>query len=222
MNLRLHFLALFVFSVASYVQADSINYGNFDGNTLTYIDVTETSMEPLPLYGQPEIFGDNLSMPGTGFISQSENGEINFLDGRLSFMIEADPGTTINSVTIREFGAFFTFGEDSIASISGIAFVETLEGGLFSGTFDFINFGIDGLPQSGDWIRELTITFPETTKITVNLDNQLFTFADTPGLAFIDKKGVDIFPGGVVIPEPTSAAILALGLMGLAIRSRRR
>ncbi len=217
----LHFLALLFFSVASYVQADSINYGNFDGDTLTYIDVTETSTEPLPLYGQPEIFGDNLSFPGTGFVTESNNGEINFLDGRLSFMIEADPGTTISSVTIREFGAFFTFGQDSIASISAIAFVETLEGDLFSGTLDFINFG-SNVPQSGDWIRELTITFPETTKITLNLDNQLFSFADTPGVAFIDKKGVDIFPGGEVIPEPTSAAILALGLMGLAIRSRRR
>lgn len=213
-----HILALLLtVSMAFATQADEINYGDFAGDTVTYVDVTENSLEKLPLYGTPTVVGDELDMPGTGFVSQSENGGIDFLDGRLTFMIEADPGTTISSVTIREFGAYFTFGEESIASVAGLAFVETLEGGLFSGTLNFEVGGGPG-PNPGLWQEEVTITFPETTKVTVTLDNQLFTFADNPGIAFIDKKGVDIIPN---IPEPGLATVLLAGVAGIALRRRR-
>ena len=185
---------------------------------MTFIDVTEISLEPGALYGTPDVIGDNLDLPGVGFISESNNGEIDFLDGRLSFMIEADPGRTLTSITLEEFGAYFTFGEESIASVSAIAFVETLEGDLFSGEFDFVANG-SGTPDSGGWIESLTISFPETTKITVTLDNQLFTFADDPGVSFIDKKGINI--SVEVVPEPTACAVLAMGLAGLISRRRR-
>ena len=108
MKLRTRFFALFlVFSVAAWVQADEINYGNFEGATVTYIDVTESSTEELPLYGTPEIFGNQLDMPGTGFISESNNGEIDFLDGRLTFMVEADRAIALNpnhSSTLAQLG----------------------------------------------------------------------------------------------------------------------
>jgi hypothetical protein len=207
---------LLVFSVVAYVQADTINYGDFAGDSVTYLDVTESSLEELPLYGMPEIVGNNLNMPGTGFASESKDGQVDFLDGRLTFMIEADPGTTLSQIVIEEFGAFFTFGEGSIANVSGVAFVQTLEGDIVSGTFSQ-GFNGSAIPESGDWFNSLTITFPETTKITVTLDNQLFTFADDLGVGFIDKKGVNI-----KIPEPTTAGVLALGMIGIMLRSRRR
>ena len=217
---NLIFALAITLSLATFASADIINYGDFDGDSVTYIDVTESSLESGALYGAPEIIGNELDLPGTGFTSESNNGEVEFLDGRLTFMIEADPGSTISSVTIEEFGAYFTFGEDSLASVSSIAFVETLEGGIFNGTFDFLATG-GALPDSGAWQQSLTITFPETTKVTVTLDNQLFTFADDPGVAFIDKKGVDIRVGKNVIPEPSSLAILGLGSLAMAIRRRR-
>lgn len=215
-------LAIAFFSTVSMTSADVINYGDFSGDTVTYIDVTESSNDPVPLYGAPQTFGDQLDLPGTGFVSESNNGEVDFLDGRLSFMIEADPGFTLSSITLEEFGAYFTFGEESIARVSAVAFVETLEGDIVSGTFDQQFNGSPSGPDSGDWIASLTINFPTTTKITVTLDNQLFTFADDPGVAFIDKKGVDINVGKSEIPEPASAALLGLGLFGMAVRRRRR
>ncbi len=217
MKLRTRITALLlVFSVAAYVQADEINYGDFNGDTVTYLDVTESSLEELPLYGTPEIVGNNLNMPGTGFASESKDSQVDFLDGRLTFMVEANPGTTLSRIVVEEFGAFFTFGEGSISSISGVAFVQTLEGDIVSGNFQQ-TFNGSGVPTSGDWFNSLTITFPETTKIFVTLDNQLFTFADDLGVGFIDKKGVNI-----KIPEPSTAGILALGLVGVMLRNRRR
>lgn len=219
---RLSLALLIAFSCVVTANADDINYGDFDADTVTYIDVTESSNDPTPLYGTPEVFGNQLDLPGTGFISETNNGEVDFLDGRLTFMIEADPGSTISSITIEEFGAYFTFGEDSIARVSAIAFVETLEGDIVSGTFDQQFDGSPSGPDGGEWFQSLTINFEATSKITVTLDNQLFTFADEPGVAFIDKKGVDINVGKNVVPEPTSAALLGLSMMGIALRSRRR
>ncbi|MEM9411748.1 MAG: PEP-CTERM sorting domain-containing protein [Planctomycetota bacterium] len=220
-NLITSAIAVLFFAVVA--PADVINYGDFEGDSVTYIDVTESSLESGALYGAPDIIGNQLDLPASGFASESNNGEVDFLDGRLSFMIEADPGSTISSITIEEFGAYFTFGEDSLASVSSIAFVETLEGGIFSGTFDFLAQGLaSGLPDSGAWQQSLTITFPETTKITVTLDNQLFTFADDPGVSFIDKKGVDILVGKNVIPEPSTAILMGIGCIAFAARSRRR
>lgn len=217
MKLRFRIIALFlVLSIGAYSQADEINYGDFEGTTVTYIDVTESSLEELPLYGMPNIVGNNLNMPGTGFTSQSQDGQVDFLDGRLTFMVEADPGTTFSQIVIEEFGAFFTFGESSISTVNAVAFVQTLEGDVVAGNYQ-MNFQGGDLPEGGDWLRTLTITFPETTKITVTLDNQLFTFADDLGVAFIDKKGVNI-----KIPEPSTAGVLALGLVGVMLRRRKR
>lgn len=212
------FAAILAFS--SIASGDVINYGDFDGANVTFVDVTEVSLETGALYGAPDVVNDTLDFPATGFLSESTNGEIDFLDGRLTFMVEADPGQTLNSITLEEFGAYFTFGEDSIASVSAVAFVETLEGGLFQDGFLFETNGLASGPDSGGWVESLTISFPATTKITVTLDNQLFTFADDPGVSFIDKGGVNISVG-VVVPEPTTSALFILGFAGMAYRRRR-
>jgi hypothetical protein len=64
------------------------------------------------------------------------------------------------------------------------------------------------------------------TKISVNLDNLLYAQSQPLAGAFIDKKdfgGLTItvnVPGGG-IPEPTSASLVALGLVGMACWGRR-
>ena len=120
------FSTLGVLVAVTSAHADFIQYGDFEGDNVSYIDVTENSITPGALYGQPDIVGDALEFPGTGFISQSEDGATSLLDGRLSLIVESNNGQEFSSITIEEFGAYLTFG-DSVAFVNAVAFVETVD-----------------------------------------------------------------------------------------------
>lgn len=208
-------LAVFVLSTAS--RAGIVNYGAFVGSDVTFVDVTETTLEVTPpgLFEPISVSGNSLLAGAQGFILDVQNGGLDFFDSRLSFMVQADPGFTFSSITIEEFGSFFTFGNDSVASVSAVAFVQSVDG-LFSDSFQFDQFG-SNVPESNPWVGNLTISFPSTNKVTVTLDNRLFGIADDPGRAFVDKKGLRI-----TVPEPSSAFLLGLASLPVAGLRRRR
>lgn len=210
-------LALVAF-ISSASTAGIVNYGNFVGTNVTFIDVEETTLEATPpgLFQVVSVSGDSLSSSAQGFILQVLNGSLDFFDSRLTFMVQADPGFSFSSITIEEFGSFFTFGDDSVASVSAVAFVQSVDG-VFSDNFQLDQFG-SNVPDSSSWSDDLTISFPSTDKITVTLDNRLFGVADTPGVAFVDKKGLKI----TIIPEPSSALLLGLAVLPVAGLRRRR
>ncbi len=200
-------------------QADVINYGNFAGDNVNFLNVTETSAEIGPVYGAPTVSGDSLNWVfPPGFISQSVAGAVDFVDGGLSFVVDAQDGFLIESITVSEFGAYFDNGDDSTSIVSGIAFVQ-IGNTLYDSTFFFENTGTG----AGPWQEDLTISFPAVDSISFFFDNQLFTNADDDGAAFIDKKGISIDVGTVpgAIPEPTSGMLMAIGFVAMAARRRR-
>ena len=210
------FATLGVLVAFTSADADFIQYGDFVGDNVSYIDVTENSITPGALYGQPDIAGDALEFPGTGFISQSEDGAANLLDGRLSLIVESNNGQEFSSITIEEFGAYLTFG-NSVAFVNAVAFVETGDG-IFQSEFQFTATG-SNVPDGGGWLESLTVSFPATTYAELTFDNQLFTSAGPLGAAFIDKKGINVWTNAV--PEPASAGmLLAVGAAALARRRR--
>lgn len=82
-------------------------YGNFSGDTVDYIAVTEDTNtgDTLPLFGAPTVSGDSLDFDPVGFsASSSGGGAPDFTDGQLSFMIEAKSGNVINSLLLTEAG----------------------------------------------------------------------------------------------------------------------
>ncbi len=221
----LSFAICLVFQVTAH--ADVINYGDFTGDNVDFLMVTETSAEIGAVYGAPTVSGDSLNfLFPPGFISQSTDGGVDFVDGGLSFEVQSqDPGYMFSSISVDEFGAFFDFGDASISEVVAIAFVQ-VDGQLYGGQFDFSNTGGGNGPNGsngGPWIGGLTINFPSTDQATFFFDNQLFTSAAVGGAAFIDKKNILITVGDGVpaIPEPASGMVILCGMALMTLRRRK-
>jgi hypothetical protein len=106
-------------------QAAPINYGDFMGNTVTYVGVTEDSNsgDTPPLFGPPTVSGDSLDFNPVGFsASASGAGGNDVTDGNVSFMVVAKPGKAIWSLNLAEAGdtTLAGFGTDAtFTSVTG-------------------------------------------------------------------------------------------------------
>ncbi len=218
---RLHCFALLLvpcFLVSS-LHGNMVNYGNFSGNTVDFSNVMENSTSPLPLFGAPTVMGDTLDFDVPGFTSQSTAGGVDFLTGQLSFTVTATGNNLLDSISILEFGSYFGFGDDSVSSVAGSAWVQ-IGNQIYNGNFAFQNDGTG----SGTWSDNFVINFPDAQQVTFYLDNSLFTLADASGAAFIDKRGVLITANTVstAIPEPTALLLGIPVLAGICLRRNRR
>jgi len=108
----------------------SINYGDFNGDHVSFLDVTESSDDPLPLYGAPTASGDSLSFSPQQFFAKSEFGSpINdTTDGQLTFMVQADAGFAVTDIQFTEGGALSVSGlgsatNDTYVDVSAPGFV---------------------------------------------------------------------------------------------------
>lgn len=95
-------------SLSALSHATPINYGDFDGTTVVYRDVTEDANsvgDTPPLFGAPTISGDSLEFSPVGFSASATGaGGVDQTDGNLFFMIEAKPLNGISTVLLREAG----------------------------------------------------------------------------------------------------------------------
>lgn len=227
--------------------ATPINYGNFNGISVDWLQVTEDSAtDPTPLFGTPTISGDSLNFNPVSFGSTASNGSSDLTDGTLTSMIAARPGFSIPAVQFVENGDYILSGvggAGTSASVNLAVFVWVLEvngspitpvnfsvNGTFnpsSGTFDLFNdgptFGIrtwnGGAMADIDGFLASQSISGSATKVSVTIDNSLVTTSQAGTLAFIKKKQI----GGVaitVVPTPSAAALLGLG--GLVATRRRR
>lgn len=232
------------------IAADSsaqIFYGDLSDippGTVSYLDVTESSStDPVPpaLYGAPSINGNLLDFDPIAFGSNSaDGGGLDITDGQLNFTVEAEPGTSINTLLVSEGGDFSfsgvtpdagTFLSVSVATtvtileVDGLTLVTPIEI-MQTDTFvtDYLTIGNPPSTGLNFWSLDYNIdvlgAIPGSptlgaTKIEVVIDNQLLTTATDDNQAFISKKDFNIN-----IPEPTSLALLSMG--GLLLARRRR
>jgi hypothetical protein len=90
----------------------SINYGDFTGDAVMFTDVTESSGDPLPLYGAPTLVGDSLFFSPQQFFAESVNNvpPNDVTDGQLTFGAMALADKAITSISFDEAGAFVVTG----------------------------------------------------------------------------------------------------------------
>lgn len=121
---------LLVAAATNPVLGASINYGDFNGNTVQFLDVTESSDDPLPLYGAPTVAGDSLAFSPQQFLAKSEFGSPpnDTTDGQLTFMVKADSGQAVTQISFEEGGALSVTGfaaatDDTYVDVSAVGFV---------------------------------------------------------------------------------------------------
>jgi hypothetical protein len=111
--------------------AAPINYGNFSGTNVHFLNVTEDSnTDPLPLFGAPTLAGDSLAFNPVSFGANASagNGYTDITDGTLTATITAKPGKSINFITISESGDFTLAGQGfATVSVAATMFAQVVE-----------------------------------------------------------------------------------------------
>lgn len=116
-----------------HASAAPINYGDFSGDTVTYVDVTEDSDtgDPLPLFGAPSVSADSLDFNPVAFNANTNGaGGNDATNASLTFMVEAHPLHVIKNLTLSEAGdtTLSGFGTDAtFTDVSANVFVDILE-----------------------------------------------------------------------------------------------
>jgi len=192
--------------MAGSAQAASVTFSNIvDGN------------------GSPALFDVSTTMPDAGNPNKLNIGLNNFMaDGSsiatssavdtLSMIITAPLGYVITSVDYTEAGNVRT--TDGVATASGSLVADNIPTNFLTQLFS---------PNAASaWtITPATTPIADKTSIAVSITNSLFAFGFTPeGVAQIEKTGAMLTVGIVQVPEPATALLLMMGMLGLAARRR--
>ena len=236
------FLALTILLVlCASADATSISYGDFGGNTVMYLDVTETANTPgdeEPLYGAPTLFGTKLDFDPAGFSAVAIGGFPDLTDGQLNFTLMGTPGVAITSVSLSEGGDYSLLGIGSAATqvIYGLAIasITVLEvdgvalgspvnlapasasgGDDLSGGFDIATpWNLSLVYDVNAALTTANVAFNTgATKLKIAVNNTLVAISEPSTIAFIAKKDfmVDV---ETEVPEPTTFLLAIFGLLG--------
>ncbi len=234
------------------VVAAPVNHGDFFGSSVQFLQVTETvnaGGQTAPIFGPPQIIGDQLDFDPKGFATVATNGNASITDGQLDFTLMSVVGYAIESLSIDEGGDFTLVGNGTAATnVSFSLSLATLKVLEVDGISLFAPITLDPVAVSGNknlasdpgigqfWalssvydvnaalIAEGVSFNFGATKIEITLDDTLTAISELGTIAAIAKKdfvviGVSTVVGSA-IPEPSTAGMLCV--LGLAIARRRR
>lgn len=236
-------LSLAVASFAGQSAQATTNYTDVIGTSVSFTGINETSTtDPEPLFDQPGGIGNQLLFfPAT--FSASASGAFGYdeTSSLLNLTISGNgPLDTIDQVNISEFGdvtlsGVGTSATGTFAAMAGyLTVTETTGGpiapviipilGVFtpSDTLDLIT-NPGATLWSATYSVDVTSYVANATVAELQLDNNLFAYSEAGTTATIQKKVVS-GPAVIieVVPEPGTFLMVAGGLLGLAVRSRRR
>lgn len=203
--------------------AEASTIYNLTGGTLT--DLVESSVtDPLPLFGSPLVGGDSITFSTGPFAAAQAGVGSDITAGQLSFVIQADPGLFIESISLDEIGDFLMLGNTAGVTAGGTlvaTVLDPLTGGFVSSPISFDQaFPLAGT-GSGIWSGEATVDLSHlnVTSVRIDLDNILIASSDAPAdAAFIDKKALTVSVDFSEVPEPASLMLMGLGLVSVMRR----
>jgi hypothetical protein len=221
------------------------SYGNFSGNTVTFVDVQDVN----GLYGTPIVSGDSLDFNPNTFetdcsYSASCPPTPSEAADQLTLHIDADGGYFIEQIQLSEAGdttLVSLIDAFAVTTVVGDVFVDVLE--LNGAPANNINgnalmvFTSDGDFRSDEdgygthiWTGELLVDIDQliadagqtgkATLVGLSIANTLTAMGEAGAAARIQKKDIDGL-AITVIPEPGTALLMGLGLLALAGRGRR-
>jgi hypothetical protein len=173
----------------------AINYGDFAGTDVMYLDVTEAALtgDPEPLYGAPIVSGNALDFNNMTYASSSSGaGGSDFTDGRLTTTIMSiNAGVGITDLLIEESGDYSLIGPGGTGTSA------------FVGASIFLDIReIDGVPIA-------PINFNTNLVISPNADGE-FNIAD-------DGTGVAVIWEGTILID-IDAILAANSIVGTATK----
>lgn len=233
-----------LFATAMVSDAAPINYGDFSGTSVMYLDVTETANSPdddEPLYGPPTISGNKLDFDPSGFAATAVPGAPDVTDGQLNFTLMAATGATLKTINISEGGDYTLFGTGTagtqvgygiaiasvvVTEINGSPIVPVALTG--KSAFSSKNLVADGPVIGASW--GLTLSYDVdaaltaaklplgATKLEIAINDTLLAISQPESVAFIAKKDFMI---DTTVPEPSSVALALLSVIALAASRRQ-
>ena len=222
--------------------AAMMNYGAFEGDTVTFVDVTEDNLGPSLLYGDFGVSTDTLLFDAAGFGALSPSPGSDLIDSELQTMIVANEGYAIATIDYAEEGDYTLVGDAMIEA--GLAYfweIVEVDGeaiipitGSTGITFSSTSTGVGQLWEFSfavdveQLLTDAEVTEGEigtnVTKMNLRFDNSLTAAAhDASSIAFVKKKQIIGLTVGSTefIPEPTTIYSFLVGLVCLAIRRRK-
>ncbi|MBN2447874.1 MAG: PEP-CTERM sorting domain-containing protein [Phycisphaerae bacterium] len=175
------------------------------------------------LFGEPQLVGGNTFVfTPNDFRAESTDGVAATAQDRLFIDITMHTNAALGGILIQERGAYGITGQGSV-SASGDLVITDLSGLPRSTSAPLVTNPVFPVTSgNGNWMGSLDLDvssdFPEWTTFRIELNNILDATSTAGSTSFISKTLAGTQLEITIIPEPTSIALLLIGLV--AIRRR--
>jgi hypothetical protein len=229
-----------------------INYGNYVGINVSYLQVTEQTLsagDADGLFGAPTVVGDQIDFDPVGFAANASGaGGNDITDVELTFGIQAKPNEIITTIILTEAGDYTIAGAGGAGTLAAVAanvIIEVFEvDGValgvpvqtnvqlaFAPSDGDYNLADDGQTILGSWNGSLTFdvaAFLASESIDGSATRVQVTLDNQ--LVALSEDGTNAFIAKkdtdglsvTTLPEPGAGILSALGLLGLAAFTRRQ